>query len=485
MPAGLKQILFWSLAARLLLAWFTPFGVDEAYATAVAREFSWAFFDHPPLGFWAPVAMAELTGIEHSLIYRAPSLLMDSLTTFLMFLIGREIGGDRAGLWTAVLHAISPAFVFFGVFVLPDGPLALGSAFAVLWLVRIAASDVPALRSWVLAGAGLAVALASKYQAGLIPIGALIFAVTTPRGRRWFVTPGPYVASFIGLIGFLPVLIWNAQNDWISFSFHTGRTGDGASAQNLFLMLLGQGLYLLPVIFLLAGVGIWQGIKSDAPERRLLAIIALLPIVFFNLIYFFSDTSFPHWTMPGWAFGLPLAGAWLAETGPAVARRARVWLIGMGSAMGPLVLVAVTHLQTGVVSRLFYDEVPQWDNTVNVFDYSALSGILEADGQLAGVDFLASEDWIHGGLMATAFAGQLPLRVIGEDRHHFGLMDSAKMTGTALLLSPQRIPGAGQARILAMAREFDPKAVMLEPVVLDRGGIPYVQVIVVRLEITD
>ncbi len=53
-------ILALAAALRLAIGAYAPLGVDEAYATAIAREFSWSFFDHPPLGFWAPIAMARL-----------------------------------------------------------------------------------------------------------------------------------------------------------------------------------------------------------------------------------------------------------------------------------------------------------------------------------------------------------------------------------------------------------------------------------------
>lgn len=478
------RILILSLIARVFLAWLTPFGVDEAYATAVAREFSWAFFDHPPLGFWAPVAMAKLTGIEHVMIYRTPALIMGSLTTWLIYAIGREIGGERAGIWAAVLHALAPAFVVIGFSVLPDAPLGLGSAIAVLWLVRIAGTDTPGLKSWIWAGLGLALALASKYQAGLIPIAALGFALTHRRGRHWFLTPGPYVASCIGFVGLLPVLLWNYQNDWISFNFHTGRTGDGVSLTNFAKMIAGQGLYLLPVTLVFAGIGMVHGLQSRRAELRLLAMIAILPVVAFNAIYLFSNTSFPHWTMPGWLFALPLAGLWLAQIDDVGLRRVKGWLAAVACITFAVILVVLLHTRFGVLTRFSGDPIPQWDNTVNVFDYSALPGELEKIDALRDVDVLLAQDWIKGGLIASAFGGALPLRVLGMNRHHFAFMDSAEMTGTALLLSPQLLHSSDSSgRVLAVAQAVDPDAQLLTPIILNRSGQDYLRVVVVRLQI--
>ncbi|MFN7003809.1 MAG: hypothetical protein ACK4NW_10310, partial [Roseinatronobacter sp.] len=51
-------VIWWIIGGALLwrgvLAALMPLGTDEAYALAVGRGFDLSFFDHPPLGFWAP-----------------------------------------------------------------------------------------------------------------------------------------------------------------------------------------------------------------------------------------------------------------------------------------------------------------------------------------------------------------------------------------------------------------------------------------------
>ena len=57
-------------------------------------------------------------------------------------------------------------------------------------------------------------------------------------------------------------------------------------------------------------------------------------------------------------------------------------------------------------------------------------------------------------------------------------------TGNALLLEPSRLNHADQTatRLLALAQAFDDRAEILPPVILNRGGVPYVAVAVVRLQ---
>jgi len=483
----LWRILVLSLLLRILLAALTPLGVDEAYAIAVAREFSWSFFDHPPLGFWSPVVTANLTGLEHPLIYRAPTLIYGTLTTWLLYAIGRDLAGSRAGLWAALVHALTPGFLLAGVIVLPDGPLGVGSAIAVLWLLRNAKSDGPApMRHWVWLGLGLALALASKYQAALIPIATLVFMLVLPVGRRWFLQPGPYIAALIGLIGLAPVLVWNAGNGWASLAFQSGRTGDGVNVDNLALMLAGQGVYLLPPVIVLAVVALWRALRSGLPERQLLALIALGPIIAFNIVYLFSNASFPHWTMPGWIFALPLIGAWLAGSAEPTLRRARNWLLGFAVPAIALLLVLSLHLSTGLLTR-FSEPLPKWDRTTDLFDYSPLYPALQTRGDLADIDVIAARTWITAGFMSTALQGRWPMRVMTGAKHHFPFMSGQNMVGTALLLEPGLIgeAEAKQAAMLQRAQKIDPAAFALEPVILNRGGRPYVAVTVIRFNIAD
>ena len=479
-------LMSFSLLLRVGLAAYAPLGVDESYAIAVAREFSWSFFDHPPLSFWLPVAAAKLTGWDVPLIYRLPPLVFGTLTLALVWASGREMAGPRAGFWAAALFAVAPAFALAGVFVVPDGALFLGSSFAGLWLVRAAQRpDGGAPWQWGLIGVGLAFALASKYQAALIPVATLFFMLFSRRGRRWLARPGPWIGAAVGMIGLAPVVYWNMSHGWASFGFHAGRTGDGMQIGNLALMLAGQALYLLPPVMLAAIAGIGAALGSGKPERMLLAFLALFPIVLFNAIYLFSTHSFPHWAVPGWFFGLPLAGVWAADLPPRRQRRIRRWLVLFAALAWLLISVVFVHMRTGLLTRFLPGPVPTWDRTETVFDYSALPGLLDKEGALDGVQLLLVRNWIEGGAISTALHGQYPVRVLQPPRHHFAYMSGAKAGGKALLLVPGVLSQEESARSegLKLARQLDENARELSPVVLKRGGVPYVVVVVFLLHV--
>lgn len=469
------------MAFKIVVAWSFPLGVDEAYAIGAAREFSWSFYDHPPVGFWLPVASASLLG-ESALAYRLPFLLCGLGTGALLYLIGAHLGGAKAGFWTLALFLAAPHMLLgSGAFVVPDGPLNLGGALVAYAMVRMAEMERPPLTLWALGGLGLMLALGSKYQAGLIPFGVVSFMLASGRWR-WALQPGFWLAVAMGLVGVAPVIVWNLANDWASFGFHGSRTARSLQLGNFGAMAAGQLVYLLPTTLVLALVALKRGVFG-APRLRILAHLALWPIVVFNGIYLFSDASFPHWTMPGFVFALPLAGLLVAGG------LARIWrwaALGFGAAIWALLLALVIHIPTGLFGpRAGFAD---WDRTEEVFNWSDLAPALRATGAYDGSQIVLVDSWIEAGQMSTGIAmgeGAAPtVRVVGLP-HHFGLMRRAGAAGAAIYLMPDRADRLVPNTALERMRAIDPEARDLGRIVLDRGGRPYAGVAVVGLTIPE
>ncbi len=492
-PATARRWLIRLLAVsglfKLLLAWSAPLIVDEAYATAVARGYSLSFFDHPPLSFWLSVALADISGLEHPLTYRLAFLLAGLLTTWIMYRIGEMLGGARVGLWSAALYVASPFFLLSGgLLAVPDGTLNLGAALSVMFLLRILSrSDDGRLRDWVLVGLSLALALGSKYQAAWLPLAFLMFMIFHPGGRRWFARPGPWLAAGLGLLGVLPVILWNMGNGWASFAFQGGRAGGGGGLSNGALMILGQMLFLLPTGMFLALAGLRLGWRMRArPEVALLLLVASGPILIFNYIYFTSTHSLAHWAMPGWQFTLPLGALWLARQPAAFRRRMGQWTATLAGTVWLVLVALVFQADTGLLTRPFYPRPPKWDNTLALFDYGDLRPALERRGLWKDTDLFMASGWIDGGLIASALGPDRPMRIVpGGAAHHFAYLPGSRAQGVALLLRPSLLSDTAQsgARMLALAQRIDPAAELLRPIILKRGNQPYVAVNIVRLRL--
>jgi 4-amino-4-deoxy-L-arabinose transferase-like glycosyltransferase len=486
----LERAAVWLVAGGLLwraaLAAWLPLGLDETYAIAAAREFSISFFDHPPIGFWLPVWAAWLTGVEHPFVYRLPAVVLGTVTAVGVWRLGTMLGGARAGLAALALYTVAPHMVVgAGIFVLPDAPLDAALVWLAVVLVAMTRQTAPpGPRLWAGAGVLFALALASKYQAGLVAVGLLGFLLADPARRRWLVTPGPWLGVAVGLIGLAPVLWWNAQNDWASLAFHGARTGQPPDPLNLLKMTAIQAVYLLPPVAVVIALGMAGAARAGAAAgARLLLWLSGVQIGLFSVIYLFGTYTFAHWTMPGWLLALPLGGWWLATAAPAAARRARRWIVGVAVPVWALALLAAAHVNTGVLTRAL-DPIPEWDNTREIFRWDAMAGPLAAGGWLDGAEMLVAGDWVSGGQISTALGGRLPMRVLSQDAHHFAFMSAATREAPALMLvigAPEAI-AAIMDDAAAVAARAGAQVVRRGTIVLPRGGRPYAAVGALRLE---
>lgn len=436
----LGWIIAASLALRMVFAAILPLGTDEAYALAVGRSFAISFFDHPPLGFWAPAVAEWVFGSNAPFLLRVPSLIFGSLALWGFYACGRALGGDRAGISAAVLAALAPMVFFSGVMILPDAPLYPALIWTLFALIRLAQGD---FRWWALGGVCLALALASKYQAGLVPIALLVWMLTHRAGRAWFVRPGFYLALGLSCLGLLPVLIWNMDHHWASFAFHTARAGGGFAPLNFALMALGQMIYLLPPILVWAVMVLIKPALWRDPVARLVMMVGLGPIVLFNAVYLISQNSLAHWSMAGWMMILPLV---------TLTPRARVWLIGFAVPIYGAGLVFALHLATGFLP------IPQSAPMIPMqATHRAVMPIL------GDADFIAARDWIQAGHIAAALGPNPPMRVLSDAPHHFAYMPQPGGRGIFLTILT---PDQSHAAALDLARSFDPQAVALPDIPL-------------------
>ena len=479
LPTALWWIIGLSLAGRAIFAAVTPLIPDEAYAIGVGRSFSLSFFDHPPIGFWLP-AIAEKLGAASPLAWRIPSLALGCAALWLLYLIGRRLGGERAGLWTAGLGALTPALVSAGTFILPDAPLDVFVLATLLALLTLAQTEKPKLTLWLAGGAALALAFASKYQAYFMPVAVLAWVVSSAESRRWLKEPGFYLAGGVAALGLAPTLIWNMEHGWASFGFQLGRAGHALSPGNFAAMALGQSLFLLPVIFAwcigqAASRANWQ-----APEKRLMVMVALAPVVTFNIVYLFSHRSLPHWAMPGWICLLPLVGAHLAAN---PLPRLTKWNFVSAGVVYALLMGAALHLSTGWAAHVF-PGAAKWDRTAPQVSLTSLRQALAKAHVGNGTDVILADGWVQAGYFAAALPDGPPVKVLGA-AHHFAYMAGATAHGRALMLDiADASKAADRARKqIGLARAIDPQATALPPIPFQRGTDEHFRLLATRLTV--
>ncbi len=312
-------------AVRLVAAAATELGNDEVYYWTYARFPAWSHFDHPAMVGWVIRLFTLNLALTHEVFIRLGAVACAALATWLMYRIGLVLGGPRAGLFAALLHTSTPyGSVLAGAVILPDAPLVL------FWLITAAllvqALPTPKIgsrerRLVLLAGVSIGLALLSKYQAVFLALGALSYVAFFD--RRWLREPALYGAGVIATVLATPILIWNAQNDFISFTYQGGRvTPDWTVRPDYFLTELGgQVGYQNPITWALVAAALIAWFRRrpfvDPARGRLLLLIALpLWLVFTGFSLFRS--TLPHWTGPAYLTLILMAAthwAWRERVG--------------------------------------------------------------------------------------------------------------------------------------------------------------------------
>jgi len=136
--------------------------------------------------------------------------------------------------------------------------------------------------------------------------------------RKWFRAKETYFAFLIALALFTPVIIWNYENSFVSFTFHENRVGYSGTHirwDYFGTELAGQFFYSNPVNFIIILFSLFAIIRRkqfiDSPAMRILLIISLpLAIVFMGFSLYRS--TLPHWTGPAYLGLILVAAAWLS-----------------------------------------------------------------------------------------------------------------------------------------------------------------------------
>lgn len=426
----LAAILLAGLAFRSLAALILPPGYDESYYLFYGQNPALSYFDHPlATGLWS--WLGNLLG-GSIVALRVPALLSYTLATALLAEACRPLFGMRAALLTAGMASLSPLLlVCGGLLLLPDAPLLLLAALLAWWLARH-----PLSRPMGVTGAlGLGVILGAltlcKYQSFLVLVSLLAIRLAQSlRSRRW--RPGETLLVLLAwLVVSAPLWLWNARHGWVSFSFHTARTGHQVMFQPAGppLLLISQLLLLFPPIALAVlrgladggGHGVGSNAAARAEFRQTLRWIVLPQLAFFLLLAGRMQVL-QSWLVLAWWLALPLAAARLAPLWRAGDRGLRRTAWVTAAVVPALCLLVVGHIRWGLASALI---PPGLDTSDQLVDSAELRRALRRDPviwrALTEAEVIASNRYELPGFLALALRGhsRAHYTAYGKDRRGF------------------------------------------------------------------
>ena len=452
---------------KMLVASTINLGNDEVYYRMYAQELQWNYFDHPPMvGWMIQLSTLNLNWVS-TLSMRLGSILAAAISTWIVFRIGALIHNERAGWIAALLYTCSIyTSIIAGLFIMPDSPQLLfftGSIYLMAkWVVK---PHLFTTINWIGLGCLIGLATLSKVHGLYLWAGfggfILLHQVKTLK------QPFLYISVLITIAALIPILYWNFDNDFITYTFHSKRVlHSGIQVASLLQQIVGEIFYQNPLVYISCLIPLLRFKKlkaivqnqntlnhTPAPIVALLLWLSLPLILLFWGISLFNPTL-PHWTGPGFIALFLLSGIYWSEMANSLFPKLIQWALGffLVLVIGFIGLVHVFPFQLGSKSQENLGEynpindVTGW--TQFSADFKALVAQDEENNLMQAKAPIIVSKWFPAGhiLFYTARPIQKQVIAIGaiEDVHKFAWLNqdqpNLELGQDAYFIQPSNLP---------------------------------------------
>lgn len=342
-------LITFAAIARLIIAGTIELGNDEVYYWTYALHLQWNYFDHPPIAGWLIRLTTANLLLHTELFVRLGAIVSSGICTLLIYKIGTVVKNSQTGWYAALLYTASIySSIIAGTFILPDSPQMVFWLWSILLLLKIVKLPVPNSQSgtlWLLFGVAGGLCIMSKVHGVFLWFAVVLYAVFF--NRMWFRDKSVYLAAVISLLIVSPIIAWNIQNDFISYTYHGSRVSlleAGLNTDAFVRELAGGFFYNNPLNFILiwsSVIAFWRGrLPADKREVRLLLCCSLPLIGVLLFVSLFRDTL-PHWSGPAYSCLIVLAAARLAPvTGNETSRTPRF----LKASLGFIIILSIVGL---------------------------------------------------------------------------------------------------------------------------------------------
>ncbi len=472
-------IIFGTVILKIILSFFFELGNDEVYYYTYAVQPDWNHFDHPGMvGWMIRVTTLNLQWVSE-LSMRIGAIIASAMATYIVFETGTLLKNEKAGFIAAILYSLSIyTTIIAGLFVLPDSPQLLFFTASIYLMVKwVVKPHLFHWGNWVTLGLLIGLATLSKIHGLYLWIGfGGFFLFHQPKALR---EKGVYLAILITAVIASIILIWNIQNDFITYQFHSKRvTHTGLSLDYFLQEIIGEFLYQNPLVYISCLIPLlkFSTLKkyfqsnSNGEHSKVLYLLLWLSIplilTFWGLSLF--NATLPHWTGPAFIALFLIAGVYWSEHTLGIPKIIQ-WAAGfLGIVMVCfLLLVYVFPKQLGSSSINNLGEYnPINDVTGWQYFESQFSSLVQkdkAEGKMNKQTFIVTHKWFPAGhlLFYVANPLQMPLIAIGSlsDVHKFAWLNnetnhSLHLGNDAYCIVPSNLPANPQQLYGAYFKEI-------------------------------
>ena len=426
-----RYLLAFVFLLHAVVGVYVGLSVDEAHYLLYAQHPALSYFDHPPLVGWVQWPLVELLApvglirLLAGLLWVATALLVQRLAMALSLRSGGDSAhAQHAGWWALLALAASPILHVLGLALLPDTLLMALTAALMLQTLRLMdAAKLASRRDWLLLGVLLGLAGLAKYTAIFAAL-AVGFCLLWAHGWRLLRQPWLWVCTLLAIAMVTPVLIWNAQNHWISFVYQAQHGAGGAwRASHVLRFALLQLLAFGPLL-------LW-GLLSLRMGQRAIAPLLAFGVVPLAILSFMAGggSSLPHWGAPAWVAFAPFAALGLAGSWQAGAWRR--WLLGGLLALQVAACAALLGLMLSAGQPWFAGKASNPFADLHGWDAAGLRA--RALARDHGLTAMAVQNWTLGSRTGW-YARQYTVHVLQARYDQFDIWSGDLKPDTGVLL---------------------------------------------------
>lgn len=313
---------------------------DEAHYWEWTRRLDWSYYSKGPMIAWLiALGTGVLGDTELGLRFLAP--LLSAGTSVFLYLLGRRMYGAVAGTWAAALYQLVPLYSVYGVVLTIDTPYMFFWALGLWLLWRVL--ERYSVSGWAMVGMVVGVGMLSKYTMAFFMVCAVLYVIARPEHRHLLKRSGPYVGVLAALVGFSPVLLWNATHGWVTFKHTAGHANVGggfALTPDRFFEFTGSQVGVVtPLLIALMAIALYKGRQE---RRGSFLVWFSVPIVVFFSAKSLQGKVETNWAMMGYVTAiLAFANVYLSNFG-SMSKLKRALVIG-SIALSAIVTVAAHY----------------------------------------------------------------------------------------------------------------------------------------------
>jgi hypothetical protein len=268
---------------RLVAAALTPITFDEAYYWMWSKHLAFGYYDHPPMVAFV-IRLGTMIAGDTEFGVRVVSVLLALPMSYAVYRAAEILfGGARVAATAALLLNVTLMAAVGTMIVTPDAPLLVASSFVLFFCAKVLETGRGGW--WLAVGVAVGCALLSKYTAMFFGAAILIWLVAVPKLRHWLLSPWPYLGGLVAFAIFAPVILWNADHQWVSFIKQLGRARIEEFRPVFIAELIPtQFIFATPLIFILGAMGLYAlaiGKGGMAASRVLVNAMVWVIVLYF------------------------------------------------------------------------------------------------------------------------------------------------------------------------------------------------------------